>query len=105
MPMRPALDPLGKQHDGRSVRIEIPGGSDPELSDHAYVPFPPVALNGVSSWPIELTVVTLGLLIVRLAMSSFTIVPVPCASLMVAFVGLLKLTTNVSSGSKAVSPF
>src|SRR5436189_277142 len=36
--------------------------------------------------------------------SSLTMVPAPCASVMVAFVGPLKLTTNVSSGSTVVSP-
>src|SRR5580765_4934498 len=49
--MRPALAVPGKQHDGRSVRIEIPGGSKPK-TDHEYaVPLPPVALNGISTWP------------------------------------------------------
>ena len=50
MPMRP-LAPAEKQHDGGSVRIDIPGGSDPANNDHTYVPFPPVAVNGVSICP------------------------------------------------------
>src|SRR5436190_1549598 len=50
--------------------------------------------------------VTLALLIVSAGSttSSLTMVPTPWAPLMVAFVGLLKLTTNVSSGSTVVSP-
>ena len=36
--------------------------------------------------------------------SSFWIVPVACASAIVAFVAPLRLTTNVSAGSKSTSP-
>ena len=37
--------------------------------------------------------------------SSLRIVPCPCPSARVAFVGLLRLTKNVSSASYLVSPF
>jgi hypothetical protein len=53
MPTRPALAPW-KQHDGGSVRIEIPGGScEPDFNDHTYWPSPPVAFNGISICPTE----------------------------------------------------
>src|SRR5215212_359944 len=43
-------------------------------------------------------------LIDRLALSSSTIVPTPCGSAIVAFVGLERLTQNVSSSSSMASP-
>src|SRR5437762_11729934 len=50
MPTRPALAPVGK-YDGLSVRSAMPGGNEPAMTDHTYVPLPPVALNGVSICP------------------------------------------------------
>jgi hypothetical protein len=48
--MRPALAPDWK-NDGISVRIETPGGREPETTLHTYVPVPPVAVSAVSIWP------------------------------------------------------
>src|SRR6185503_5229250 len=49
-PASPALAVTGND-DGLSVRSEIPGGSEPSTTDHAYGPLPPVATSGVSTSP------------------------------------------------------
>jgi hypothetical protein len=61
----------------------------------------------VTSPPTATMLAEAALVRARLAdgLSSLRIVPIPCPSAIVALLGLMRLTKNVSSGSKVPSPW